>query len=131
MSTATANPADSAVLSALNHQFIDNFIRQDAAKHSELIDPDFVCIKGNGTIVQREDYLKDWATAYGRGGYTSFTITDEHIRFFGNTALIRAKSVFTKSVDGRQVSGSSVYTDTYVKRADGWKCVQAQITPVE
>jgi ketosteroid isomerase-like protein len=131
MNTITAHPTDSAVLSALNKQFIDNFIRQDAAKHSELIDPDFVCIESNGAIVRREEYLKGWATAYGCSGYTTFSITDEQITIFGNTALVRSKTVYTKSVDGRQMPGNSIYTDTYVKRTDGWKCVQAQITPVK
>jgi ketosteroid isomerase-like protein len=130
MNTATAQQTDSAALSALNHQFIDNFIRMDTLKHSTLIDPDFVCIQNDGTIMGRDEYLRGWATAYGKMGYTSFSITDEEIRIFGTTALIRAKTVFTKNIDGRHIAGNSVYTDTYVKRPEGWKCVSAQITPV-
>jgi len=34
-------------------------------------------------------------------------------------------------VEGKEVKGNSVYTDTYVKEDGVWRCVQAQITPVK
>jgi Domain of unknown function (DUF4440)/NIPSNAP len=130
MTHADTQVSDSAELSVLNKQFIRNFVHQDAASHNEIIHKDFVCIQSNGSIVPREQYLKDWATAYEHSGYTSFDITDELIRIFGNTALVRSKTVYTKSVDHKPIHGNSVYTDTYVKENGSWKCVQAQITPV-
>jgi hypothetical protein len=45
-------------------------------------------------------------------------------------ALIRSKTVFTKIVDGKEVSGNSIYTDTYIKENGEWLCVQAQLTRV-
>jgi Domain of unknown function (DUF4440)/NIPSNAP len=124
------NPTDSAILSGLNHQFIENFIRQDTIKHSTIIDPDFVCIESDGSIVPRAAYMRDWTGAYYNSGYTSFSITDEMIRIFESTALVRSKTVYTKDINGKTVQGNSIYTDTYYKRDGKWKCVQAQITPV-
>lgn|GEM_PF-169288 len=121
---------DSVALSALNKQFIENFVRQDANRHQEIIHRDFVCIESDGHMTGREEYLKGWATAYKRSGYTSFGYTDEVIRIFGSVALVRSKTVYTKMVDGKEIKGNSVYTDTYVKEGGVWKCVQAQITPV-
>src|ERR1700719_1931031 len=43
--------ADSLSLSTLNHQFIENFIHQDTLKHTEIIDPDFVCIESDGCVI--------------------------------------------------------------------------------
>lgn len=127
---APTHAADSTVLSDLNRQFISNFVHQDAARHDEIIHKDFVCLRGDGSIVQREQYLKDWATGYSRGGYTSFDYTDELIRIFGNMALVRSRTVFTKTVNAAPIHGATIYTDTYVKENGAWKCVQAQITPV-
>jgi hypothetical protein len=126
----TADPADSIILSSLNRQFIENFIHQDTIKHSAIIDPDFVCIESDGTIVPRAAYMHDWADAYNKSGYTSFSITDENIRIFGSTALVRSKTVYTKNINGKTVHGNSIYTDTYYRRDGKWKCIQAQITPV-
>lgn len=127
--TATRT-SDSLILSNLNKQFIDNFIHQDTVRHTHLIDQDFICIESDGRIVPRAAYMQEWATAYSKSGYTTFSYTDENIRFFGNTALIRSKTVYTKQIHNKSIQGSSIYTDTYVKRNGAWKCIQAQITPL-
>lgn len=123
--------SDSGRLSALNKQFIQNFLHQDAVAHNEIIHPNFVCIESDGSIVHREEYLKNWASDYDHSGYQSFDYTDEFIRIFHDMALVRAKTVYTKSVGGKVVKGYTIYTDTYVKEHGQWKCVQAQITPVK
>jgi ketosteroid isomerase-like protein len=123
--------SDKETLSALNGQFIRNFLKQDVKAHSEIIHPDFVCIESNGAIVSRETYLQNWATDHDNSGYTSFTYTDEHIRIFGSTAMVRAKTIYTKNVDGKTITGYTIYTDTYFKENGKWKCIQVQITPVK
>lgn len=122
---------DLAELSKLNARFIQNFIKQDTNSHSQLIHKDFVCIQGSGVIVGRENYMKGWATGYSDSGYKSFGYKEEFIRIFGNVALIRSRTPYTKEVNGQTISGASVYTDTYVKENGKWLCVQAQITPVK
>jgi hypothetical protein len=122
---------DMAVLSKLNARFISNFVTQDAASHDQIIHKDFVCIEGNGAIVDRQKYLTEWATGYQDSGYDTFGYTDEFIRIFGSTALIRSKTNYTKKKNGSTVRGSTIYTDTYVKENGRWLCVQAQITPIK
>ena len=121
---------DKETLQKLNAQFIQNYINQDVQAHNELIHRDFVCIENSGQVISREVYLKNWATDYQNSGVLSFTYTDEDIRIFGDMALLRAKSVFTILKDGREVTGYSVYTDTYIKENGRWWCVQAHMTPV-
>ena len=125
------NSIDVAALSILNAQFIKNFLAQNAKAHGEIIHQDFVCIESDGGIVSRDTYLKNWATDHDNSGYTSFSYTDEHIRIFGDMALVRAKTVFTKDVDGKTITGYTVYTDTYKKENGKWQCVHVQITPVK
>lgn len=131
MENSSALQTDSVQLSALNARFIRNFLTQDATAHSEIIHPDFVCIESNGSIVPRDVYLKNWATDFDNSGYTSFTYRDERIRIFGNTALVRAKTVYTKNSNGKEIEGYTIYTDTYLKENGKWKCIQVQITPVK
>ncbi|MEJ7683006.1 MAG: nuclear transport factor 2 family protein [Segetibacter sp.] len=123
--------SDQQQLSKLNAQFIKNFLTQDVKAHNEIIHEDFVCIESNGSIVGREEYLKNWATDFDKTGYTSFYYNDEFIRVFGNMALVRAKTIYTKQVDGKAKEGYTIYTDTYVKENGKWYCVQVQITPVK
>ena len=122
---------DREQLSRLNAQFIKNFIAQDTVTHNEIIHKDFVCIEGNGKIANRKEYMKAWATDYQNGKFNAFSIRDEHIRIFGNMALVRSRSIFTRLLDGKEVTGTSLYTDTYIKETGRWWCVQAQITAIK
>lgn len=120
---------DHAQLSALNARFIQNFLHNDTVAHNKIIYKDFICIAGNGTVVNRNDYMKDWSHGYESSGYTSFTMRNEQIRIFGNTALIRAETPYTFVKDGKEISGATIYTDTYIKLDGRWWCIQAQLTP--
>ena len=122
---------DSLQLSAINAQFIRNFLNQDAKAHGEIIHKDFVCIESNGGIVDRATYLKNWATDFDNSGYKTFTYSDEHIRIFGDIALVRSKTIYTKLVESKTITGYTIYTDTYKKENGKWQCVQVQITPVK
>ena len=121
---------DHKKLSALNKKFIDNFIHQDTVAHNEIIHQDFVCIDNSGEIMSRKRYMEDWSHSYSDGKFESFSYHDEHIRFFGNVALVRSRTAYRKVVNGKEIKGGSVYTDTYVKEDGRWWCVQAQITPL-
>jgi ketosteroid isomerase-like protein len=118
-------------LSQLNAQFIQNFITQDAIAHDKIIHKDFICIESTGEIVERDQYLQSWPHDYDNSGYLTFSYSDEVIRIFGNTGLVRSKTTYTKEVNGAIITGHSVYTDTYVKENGQWLCVQAHITPVK
>lgn len=120
--------SDMAQLSALNAQFIQNFLHNDTIAHGKIIYKEFVCIASNGKVVSREEYMKEWAHGYDSSVYKSFVMQNEVIRIFGNTALVRAETPYTYIKNGTEISGATVYTDTYIKLDGRWWCVQAQLT---
>lgn len=131
METATPEKKDSQILCELNAQFIKNFINQDVRAQGQIIHKNFICIESDGSIVDRETYLKNWATDYANSGYASFSYGDEQVRIFGSVALVLSKTTYTKMLDGKNITGHSLYTDTYFKENGQWLCVQAQITSVK
>ena len=120
---------DISHLKELNAQFIQNFLHDDTVAHNKIIYKDFVCIAGNGKVVSREEYMKEWSHGYELSGYTSFVMQNELIRIFGNTALVRAETPYTYMKDGKEINGTTIYTDTYIKLDGRWWCIQAQLTP--
>jgi hypothetical protein len=116
-------------LSALNAQFIQNFLHNDTVAHNKIIYKDFVCIVSNGNVVKRDDYMKGWSHGYDPSFYRSFAMQNELIRIFGNTALVRAETVYRYIDNGKEAIGTTVYTDTYIKLDGRWWCIQAQLTP--
>ena len=131
MKIIAISKTDGEQLSELNKKFIKNFMAGDVHSHNQLIHKNFICIEGDGSIVDRETYMNNWATGFARSEYTSFSYGDERIRIFDNVALVRSKTTYTKTANGKNITGYSVYTDTYVKENGRWWCVQAQITPVK
>ena len=123
-----SNDADMVQLKGLNAKFINNFVTNDSAEHSKIIDKDFVCISSDGGYINRQDYLNWWA--HGFDGYTYWDYRDEDIKIFDNTALVHSKNKYIVIRDGKEITGMSMYTDVYVKENGEWKCVQAQITKV-
>jgi hypothetical protein len=119
---------DLSMLRRLNATFIHNFVTNDTASHNKILHKDFVCISSNGQLINRKDYLDKWA--HGFDGFTYWDYRDESIQLFGNTALVRSKNKYIVKKEGTEVTGMSMYTDTYIKESGEWKCVQAQITRV-
>jgi hypothetical protein len=122
------NDTDLARLRELNAKFINNFVTNDSASHSRIIHKDFVCITPDGKYINRQEYLNSWA--HGFDGYKYWDYRDENIKLFGNTALVRSKNKYVVVRDGKEITGMSMYTDTYIKENGQWKCIQAQITRV-
>ena len=72
--------------------------------------------------------MKEWAHGYDPSVYKSLVMQNESIRIIGNTALVRAETPYTYIRNGEEISGTTIYTDTYIKLDGRWWCVQAQMT---
>ena len=117
-------------LRALNARFIHNFVTRDVASHDAILHPDFINIWPTGQCLDRASYLKYWATAFDPGVIVYWDVRDEFITVIGNVALVRATNKHTRRRDGKEVTGMTMYTDTYLFADGAWKCIQAQLTPV-
>jgi ketosteroid isomerase-like protein len=122
---------DMATLKKLNATFIHNFVTNDTASHNRIIHRDFVYVTSNGNVIGRKEYLDNWAHGFDPKVFKYWDYRDEKIRIFGNTALVRSINKFIVVNDGKETTGMTIYTDTYVKENGEWKCVQAQITRLD
>jgi len=117
-------------LRALNARFIHNFVTSDVPSHDAILHPGFVSITPNGQRWDRATYLTYWATAFDPRVIVYWDVRDELITVFGNVALVRATNKHTRRRGGQDVTGMTMYTDTYLFEDGAWKCIQAQLTPV-
>jgi len=123
-----AQEMDMAALKRLNAKFIHNFVTNDTAAHNLIIHKDFVCITSEGQSIDRKEYMNDWA--HGFDGFNYWDYRNEDIKIFGNTALVHSQNKYIVVRDGNEITGMSMYTDTYIKENGQWKCVQAQLSKV-
>jgi ketosteroid isomerase-like protein len=124
-------PADTMrELRALNARFIHNFITNDVASHDAITHERFICITAKGKREAKAPYLARWATGFDPEVIVYWDTRDEAISIFGDVALVRSTNKHTIRRDGRETTGMTTYTDTYLREGATWKCIQAQLTPV-
>lgn len=117
-------------LRALNARFIHNFVTNDVASHDAILHPQFINIWPTGQRCDRASYLKFWATGFDPKVIVYWDVRDELITVIGDVALVRATNKSIRRRDGKEVTGMTTYTDTYLFENGAWKCIQAQITAV-
>jgi hypothetical protein len=122
------NNSDLVKLKALNATFINDFVTNDTISHSKIIDKEFVCLTNSGAYINRKDYMNGWLHGFDTFKYWDYR--DENIKIFGTTALVHAQNKYVLVQNGKEITGMSMYTDTYIKENGQWKCVQAQLTKV-
>jgi len=116
--------SDKTTLEQLNQKYVDSFMNADVDWYRDHLAEDFVCIESDGSVLNKMEFLRN--TAKGPD-VADYTLQEVHIRLYGCVGLVRATGLFTRR-DGS--SGTSRYTDVYVKTGEDWKAVSAQITRI-
>src|ERR1044072_4312055 len=98
----------------LNAGFIHNFVTNDVASHDAILHPAFINIWPTGQRWDRASYLKYWATAFDPKLIVYWDVRDELITVIGDVALVRSTNKATRRRDGKEVTGMTIYTDTYL-----------------
>lgn len=128
--TETEAAATLAELAALNARFIHNFVTNDVAGHDAILHHAFLYVAADGRRVTRAPYLHRWATGFDPDVIVYWDTRDELITVAGDCALVRATNKHVVVAAGREVTGMTTYTDTYVREDGRWLCIQAQLGPV-
>lgn len=101
----------------------------DVKTMDSLLDDDYVAITPSGTLQSREETLQSLSS--GRVHFTSLTITDRKVRFYGTTAVVTSLAKMQANTPDGQVSGNYRYTRVYVRNAQGvWKIVSFEASRV-
>lgn len=114
--------SDETTLKQLNQEYVDAFMNADVDWYRDHLADDFVCIESDGSVLNKSQFLGNTAKGPDVAGYK---LQEVNVRIYGRVGLVRATGRFTRR-DG--ASGTSRYTDVYVKAGDDWKAVSAQIT---
>ena len=115
--------AELALLTGLNEAYVRAVATSNVAWFDQHLTPDFLNSNPDGTLVDRSGFLAQIAKPIAIQG---LRCEDVRVRILGDTALIHARTVYTKP-DGNP--GAGRYTDIWMRQADGrWMCVAAHVT---
>lgn len=119
-----------AELQALNRLFIHNYVTNDVLAHDAILHPAFTYMAADGRRLDRQTYLRNWATGFDPGVIVYWDMRDEAITVAGDVALVRATNGYVERSDGADEAGMASYTDVYVRENGRWLCIHAQISNV-
>jgi ketosteroid isomerase-like protein len=116
-------------IDSLEDEWRTALLTSDTKAMNSLLADDYMAITPSGTIETREDALEDLRT--GRIHFTSVTITDRKVRFYGTTAVVTSLADIEATTAEGPVTGSYRYTRVYVRDLQGaWKIVSFEASHV-
>jgi ketosteroid isomerase-like protein len=122
MPDAARSTSDHETLLALNRDYIRSVQTSDVRRFDEILAEDFLCSNPDGSLVDRQAFLKQTAIPVRITGLEAHDVT---VRILGDVAIIHARTSYTLP-DGRLASGR--YTDVWACRDGRWLAVSAHVT---
>ena len=122
MQNPQASSSDLATLIALNRDYIASVQNSDVRRFDEILAQDFYCSNPDGSLVDRQGFLKQTAQPVA---ITGLEACDVQVRLMGDFAIIHARTTY-KRPDGQP--GAGRYTDVWAWRDGEWKAVSAHVT---
>ncbi len=113
---------DRQALEELNRHYIRSVQESDVRWFDAHLSKDFLNSNPDGSLVDRAGFLAQIAPPCA---VSNLDIEDVRIRILGDTAIIHARTVYTKA-DGQP--GAGRYTDIWWRGDGRWLCVAAHVT---
>lgn len=120
MSPTIASDLD--ILRDLNRDYIRSVQNSDVRRFDEILADDFLCTNPDGSLVDRETFLKQTARPATISNLEAHDVT---VRVMGDFAIIHARTTYTRP-DGQ--AGAGWYTDVWARRGGVWLAVSAHVS---
>jgi ketosteroid isomerase-like protein len=127
---ASATPADDTRdIERVERELCDAFRTGDAAAIAKLEDETYTLTNTRGEVTTRADDVAD--AKKGEIRYTEFRNHDTTMRLYGDAAIRLGITSIKGTASGKPFVLDVRFTDTYVRRADGWKIAASHATRIE
>ncbi|MDO9359520.1 MAG: nuclear transport factor 2 family protein [Polaromonas sp.] len=113
---------DTALLLALNDDYIASVQRGDVARFDQILANDFYCSNPDGSLLDRAAFLQQVARPVTISGLQSHEVL---VRRMGDVAIVHARTRYAQA-DG--TPGHGRYTDVWRCMGGQWLAVSAHVT---
>jgi ketosteroid isomerase-like protein len=112
----------------LENEWNDAVVKRDLAFLDRILAEDITDTDYEGTVWTKAQDLAILKS--GELAITSAIADGIKVRLYGNVAVVTGRNTSKSSFKGKDTSGQYRWTDTWVKRAGGWKCVASQSSKI-
>lgn len=129
-SFASASPADDTrEIERVEHALLDAIRTGDVAGIEKYEDETYTLVSTRGEVTTRADDIAD--AKKGEIRYTEFRNHDTTMRLYGDAAIRLGITTLKGTASGKPFALDVRFTDTYIRRADGWKLAASHATRIE
>jgi ketosteroid isomerase-like protein len=104
----------------------DAGIKKDFATLDKIVADDYSSIDEDGAIQTKAQ--GDAALKSGEDVMISQVLSDMKVRVYGDTAVITGKAVTKGTHKGKDIGGTFMFTDVWVKHGALWQCVAEHVS---
>lgn len=123
---APAPAGDEEALKAVEKALCEAFRSNDAGTVARLLDETYTLTNSRAVVSTRAEDVAEVKRAEVQ--YSEFRNHDTQMRFYGDTAVIIGITSIKGVSEGKPFELDVRFTDTYVRRADGWKLAAGHVT---
>jgi len=130
LATAGFGGSAETELKAIEQQWLDAYMKGDAAFLKTLLAEDYTIVEPDGTVTTKAEDIK--AVTDKKFVLKTATMSDFKCRMLGdNHAVITAALKMSGSADGEEFSGDYRATDVFEKKDGKWMAVAGQLTKIQ
>jgi len=130
LAARSSSQDDAKAVTELDRQYQLAVKQNDAATIDRLLADDFILVTGKGKTYTKADLLEEARS--GRMRYEHQEDTEQHVRVWGDAAVITAKLWEKGTENGKPFDYTLWFSDTYVRTPKGWRYVFGQAsTPLQ
>jgi hypothetical protein len=108
-------------LKKLEMQYADAGVKKDVAVLDRVLADDFAETAPDGVVYTKAEEMASLKS--GEDVIFSYLYSDMKVRVYGDTAVVTYLDKQKETFKGRDISGTSRWTDTWVKHGGSWQCV--------
>jgi ketosteroid isomerase-like protein len=105
----------------LEQDWANAYVTRDIQILNRAMADDFIYTDPDGTLFTKAQDLEEVKT--GVFVATSFVPDDITVRVYGDAAVVTGRNTIKAQYKGKDASGQSRWTDTWIKRGGVWRCV--------
>ncbi len=128
MKPASRGSAEQAVMAA-ERAWIDAAMKYDIAWFERNLADTFVNTDEDGVVTSKTSMIDDVTNRADT--FEDISYLDLKVQSYGDTAVATGIVKFKGSHKGKDIEGTSQFTDTWIKKAGRWQCVASQATLIK
>jgi ketosteroid isomerase-like protein len=127
LAAATQMADDEQFLKDTEQQLARAWSQHDRAFIENLLAPEWSVTQADGTMLTRRTVLE---TFFDAVEFDSNVIDDVTVALFGDTAIVRGRTVVSAKLNGAPVNARIRFTDVFLKRNGRWQVIASHASPL-